>query len=83
MSARKAWLEGTTEEGVHVVVYGDPYIDPTAEIYIDGVEQGPPHVQRARDGGTTRISTDSGMIVKPGPLSSPAWVATFEGAPLT
>lgn len=62
-----AWLEGRTEGGVHVVIDVDPYVND-AQIIIDGrPARITGSIVRYRDGGTTEIPTDQGLIWRPAP----------------
>lgn len=48
-----------------IVIDKDPYIQKDARIWIDDAEEKIIWVDRFRDGGTTRITTDKHVVVIP------------------
>lgn len=63
------WLEGRTETGTIVSIDRDPYVHADAVVMVDGLRAVlTGRVQRLRDGGTTLIPTEAGLIVFPSPL---------------
>lgn len=73
-----AWLVGRTEQGRTVEIMGDPYCDERSTIHIDGKAPVVIAIDRLRDGGTTRIKTDCGLVVRPTPFK-PERMPTLDG----
>lgn len=57
------FVDGRTDQGVHVAVFENEggYMD-RFEVFVDGERVPYTHAARRRDGGTTRIETNRGVI---------------------
>lgn len=61
---------------------GDPYVDERSTIVIDGIRACVSHIKRLRDGGTTTIVTDHGIVWYPSRFGANL-VSTLDGEGLT
>lgn len=76
------WLLGRTVSGRTVEIVGDPYVDERSTIVIDGIRACVSHIKRLRDGGTTTIVTDHGIVWYPSRFGANL-VSTLDGEGLT
>lgn len=75
-----SWLKGETAAGVTVEIDTDPYVNQSSAVVMIGGERAKLlRVTRRRDGGTTTITTDRGVIWWPRRLGAPTRPAQFEG----
>jgi hypothetical protein len=77
-------IDGFVGDRVTVETYGtDPYVDDTfLSVRVNGEEAEVQRVDRLRDGGSTTIHTDKGVLFYPAKMSYSDTRPTFNGEPI-